>query len=83
MMEEHEEFPIPHFWDINFKLGYEPKKGQKIYLSGLNLEERVDFTRRNIMGYVYDYSEGYEDNVRKKPYYSTSFIPGGGFRIEF
>jgi hypothetical protein len=41
------------------------------------------YNRKNIMGYVYEYSDKYENNVKKIPYYSTPFIPGGGFKIKF
>ena len=35
IMGKDAEFPVPYFWDAKYKLGYKPKKGQKIYLSGL------------------------------------------------
>ena len=39
--------------------------------------------RRNIMGFRYQYSEEYLNNVNALPYYSTPFLLAGGFRIEF
>ncbi len=43
VMKESEEFPIPYFWDANFKFGYEPNLTNKIYLSGLVSYELIDF----------------------------------------
>jgi outer membrane receptor protein involved in Fe transport len=43
VMKESEEFPIPYFWDGNFKFGYEPNPTNKIYLSGLVSYELIDF----------------------------------------
>ncbi len=43
VMKDSEEFPIPYFWDGNFKFGYEPNPTNKIYLSGLVSYELIDF----------------------------------------
>jgi outer membrane receptor protein involved in Fe transport len=44
VMQESDEFPIPYFWDGNFKLGYDINAANKIYLSGLVSYELIDFT---------------------------------------
>jgi hypothetical protein len=43
IMGEYEGFPVPGFYDFNFKLGYEPWSGQKVYLSGLMTNEKIDY----------------------------------------
>jgi outer membrane receptor protein involved in Fe transport len=43
VLKESEEFPLPYFWDGNFKFGYEPNPTNKIYLSGLVSYELIDF----------------------------------------
>ena len=44
VMQESDEFPIPYFWDGNFKLGYDINAANKIYFSGLVSYELIDFT---------------------------------------
>ncbi|MDH4222827.1 MAG: TonB-dependent receptor [candidate division Zixibacteria bacterium] len=43
IMGEYEGFPVPGFYDFNFKFGYEPWSGQKINLSGLVTNEKIDY----------------------------------------
>jgi outer membrane receptor protein involved in Fe transport len=44
VMQESDEFPVPYFWDGNFKFGYDINPTNKIYFSGLVSYELVDFT---------------------------------------
>lgn len=43
VMSKNEGFPLPKFYDFNFKVGYEPWQGQKVSLSGLFTDEKIDF----------------------------------------
>jgi outer membrane receptor protein involved in Fe transport len=43
VMQETDEFPIPYFWDANFKFGYDINSTNKIYFSGLVSYELIDF----------------------------------------
>ncbi len=43
ILRENASFPVPYFWDGNFKSGYEPNPANKIYLSGLTSYESIDF----------------------------------------
>lgn len=43
ILKEDASFPIPYFWDGNFKFGYEPNPANKIYFSGLASYESIDF----------------------------------------
>jgi outer membrane receptor protein involved in Fe transport len=43
ILKENASFPVPYFWDGNFKFGYEPNPANKIYLSGLTSYESIDF----------------------------------------
>ena len=38
---------------------------------------------KNLMGRTYQYGTEYENNVIIQPYYSTPFMMGGGFKLEF
>lgn len=43
VMSQSEGFPLPKFYDFNFKIGFEPWQGQKVSLSGLFTDEKIDF----------------------------------------
>ena len=43
IMDKIEEYPIPAFYDFNFKFGYEPWSGQKVSFSGMVTNEKIDF----------------------------------------
>jgi len=43
VMQESDEFPIPYFWDGNFKFGYDINAANKVYFSGLVSYELIDF----------------------------------------
>ncbi|MCJ7458974.1 MAG: TonB-dependent receptor [candidate division Zixibacteria bacterium] len=43
VMSQSEGFPLPKFYDFNFKVGYEPWQGQKVSFSGLFTDEKIDF----------------------------------------
>ena len=39
--------------------------------------------RRNVLGFSYQYSEEYLNNVNPQPYHTTPFLIAGGFSIRF
>jgi outer membrane receptor protein involved in Fe transport len=58
ILKEGASFPVPYFWDGNFKLGYEPNPANKIYFSGLTSYESIDFvaddSQKGMPSKIYD-----------------------------
>ncbi|MFH1540536.1 MAG: TonB-dependent receptor [Elusimicrobiota bacterium] len=80
-------------WDEKNSARYEPfhqlnlRIVRKFKIGKLNAESYFEvwnlYSQKNIMGYIYQYGDTYENNVKGIPYYSMPFMPGGGFKIEF
>ena len=70
------------FENLNLRVEWQFSVSRK--LQGTSFMEIWNMSnRRNIMGFRYQYSEEYLNNVNALPYYSTPFLLAGGFGIRF
>ena len=70
------------FHNLNLRVEWQFSLSRK--LQGTSFIEMWNMSnRRNVLGFSYQYSEEYLNNVNAQPYHTTPFLLAGGFSIGF
>ena len=72
----------PAFHNLTLKIEWKYLDTDKIKMKAFCEIWNV-YNRKNLLGRNYQYGTEFENNIKVNEYYSTSFLPAGGFRVEF